>query len=264
MTDVVLNTPHAREMLRKRFPSPEWALMEEVAPNTGGGTRYADAVAVNLWRSRGHAIHGVEIKISRGDWLRELKQPAKAEGVYVYCDHWWIVAPAGVVHEGELPPTWGLLELRATSLVQKTAAPRLEPKPIGRAFFASLMRRGHENIAAIAGRVHMEEVAKVRASIEDKVRTRVEDATRELRELKEQMLAFELATGLTFTRYSGPPIATVKLAQRLAQLSGWGEDKALGRLTGIADDLSKVETTLRKIVADTELVDTGVAPEATA
>jgi hypothetical protein len=32
-------------MLRDRFAAPEWALMEEVAPRTGGSTRMAAAVA---------------------------------------------------------------------------------------------------------------------------------------------------------------------------------------------------------------------------
>ena len=36
-----------------------------------GGGRYADAIAMNLWPSRGLAVHGFEIKISRGDWQRE-------------------------------------------------------------------------------------------------------------------------------------------------------------------------------------------------
>lgn len=41
--------------------------------------RTFDAVAVNLWPSRGLSIHVYEVKVSRSDWKRELAKPAKAE-----------------------------------------------------------------------------------------------------------------------------------------------------------------------------------------
>jgi len=40
--------------------------------------RTADYVAMDLWPSKGLALHGHEIKVSRSDWLRELKEPEKA------------------------------------------------------------------------------------------------------------------------------------------------------------------------------------------
>lgn len=250
---VVLNTPHARDLLRKRYPAPEWALMEEVAPSTGGGTRYADAVAVNLWQSRGHAIHGFEIKVSRSDWLRELKDPSKAEPVYRYCDHWWIVAPKGIVKAGELPPNWGLLEVRAASLVQVEAAKRLEPVPITRAFFASLMRRGHEQVTSLAERMQRQAVNEARAEVDQRVQQEVERRTTYHRELEERVVKFQQETGLEFSRYSGPPVRTIKLAQRLEALQGWKGDRVLGTLDNLAKQLEKAAGDVRKAMADTEL-----------
>lgn len=245
---VVLNTPHARAMLRKRYAVPEWAFMEEVAPATGGGTRYADGIAVNLWQSRGHAVHGFEIKVSRSDWLRELKDPAKAEPLYRYCDHWWIVAPRGIVKDGELPPTWGLLELRESSLVQIVAAPRLEPQPIGRSFFASLMRRGFEQLDSLAELKVREARNEVEKRVREATEQRVRDSTRELQELKGQLAKFEAETGLTFNRYSGPPIGTIRLAQKLQLLDGYRGDGSLARLSQIAGELERAASTVREAV----------------
>ena len=252
---VRMDTQHARLMLRKRFAAPEWALLEEVAPSTGGGTRYADGVAVNLWQSRGHAIYGFEVKVSRSDWLRELKQPEKTEqSVYRYCDRWFVVAPAGVVKDGELPPTWGLFELRASGLFAKVEAPKLEPKPVGRAFFASLMRRGHEQIEAIAASklrlASMEAQRTNQKYIDEEVARRTKGVDR----FAKQIAEFEEKTGLKFDAYNGPPVATVKLAQVLEGLQGWSGAEALGRLTNLAADLDRTSATLRKAIADTGLI----------
>lgn len=246
-----VTTAAVRDMLRKRYAAPEWALMEEVAPETGGGTRYADAIAVNLWKSRGHAVHGFEVKVSRSDWLRELKDPEKAEPVFRYCDHWFIVAPRGVVKDGELPPTWGLFEVRASGLVAVKAAPKLKAQPITREFFASMMRRGFELLDATAER----KVVEARAEIDRRVREdsdrRVRDATRELEELRRHIQRLKDETGIDIGRYSGPPIEVIKMAQRLQSLGGYYSDgagfKGLERLAG---QLAKAAETLKAALAD--------------
>ncbi|MFZ6655910.1 hypothetical protein [Undibacterium sp. TJN19] len=245
---VVLNTAHARQMLHKRYTAPEWALMEEVAPATGGGTRYADAVAINLWNSRGHAIHGFEIKVSRSDWLRELKQPEKAEDIYRFCDYWWILAPKGIVKDGELPPSWGLLELRDTGIVQVVKAPKLEPKQVTREFFASLIRRAHEQIDSIAEQKQRLAVDHARADIDKRVAREVESVTRRFHEREEQIKKFTQETGISFDRYSGPSLNMVKLAQRLESLTGWHGDGALVQLSQLAEQLERAAMTVRQAV----------------
>lgn len=245
---VVLNTAHARQMLHKRYTAPEWALMEEVAPATGGGTRYADAVAINLWNSRGHAVHGFEIKVSRSDWLRELKQPEKAEDIFRFCDYWWILAPKGIVKDGELPKSWGLLELRETGIVQIVKAPKLEPLPVTREFFSSLIRRAHEQIDAIAEQKQRHAVALARADIDGRVANEVESSTRRFREREEQIQKFTKETGIDFDRYYGPSINMVKLAQKLESLTGWHGNGALVQLTQLAEQLERAAGTVRSAI----------------
>lgn len=236
-------------LLERRYAPPEWALMREVAPRTGGGTRYADAVAVNLWSSRGHAVNGFEVKVSRSDWLRELKQPGKAEeSVYSFCDHWWIVAPAGIVREGELPQTWGLLEVRGDRLMQTVNAPRLEAKPVTRAFFASLMRRGYESIDSLARSKVQQQLETSQAEYEQRIESEVTRRTYDRENLKSVVEEFERETGLRLNRFFGasPAVATIRIAQRLEKLAGFAHaDGSLSHLTHLADELEKAAQTVR-------------------
>jgi hypothetical protein len=249
-----VTTPMVRDLLRKRYAAPEWAFMEEVAPKTGGGTRYADGVAVNLWTSRGHAVHGFEIKVTRSDWLRELKDPSKAEPVFRYCDHWFIVAPRGVVHEHELPPTWGLLEVRAAGLVVSKAAPKLEPQPVSRAFFASMMRRGFELLDAHAERKVTEVRAQARQELSDELKRREKDSTRELDDLKRRLAEFEAASGVTIDRYRGPPAEMLALAKRLQGLQGYRNGGGLGALEDLAQQLQRSSEAVLKALGDCNML----------
>lgn len=132
-----------RAALVLRYPKDSHALMFEVPPSTGGGTTYADAVAVGLWASHGHQIEGFEIKVARSDWLSELRQPGKSEPVMRYCHRWWLVCPPGVATADELPPGWGVLEMQAAGTLRvRVKAPKLEPVEPTRGFFAALVRRG--------------------------------------------------------------------------------------------------------------------------
>lgn len=84
-------------------------LTEVTAPGHSG--RRADAVHIGLWASRGAGtVEVCELKISRADWLKELKDPKKAEAWWPYCHVFWLVVPCeGIVQDGELPRGWGLM-----------------------------------------------------------------------------------------------------------------------------------------------------------
>ena len=138
-------TDEVREILRRRYASPEWAFLEEVRNQTGYQKkveRYADGVAVNLWPSRGLEVLGFEIKARRGDWVKELKDPSKSVEIQQYCDRWWVVAGGrNIVQPGELPPTWGLMVVHGNGgkrrLVCTQEAPKLDSKPLDKFIGAS-------------------------------------------------------------------------------------------------------------------------------
>jgi len=130
------------DLLAKRYPAPEWAFFTEVRNSTGYASkvRTADALAMSLWPSRGIHLHGFEVKVSRSDWRRELKEPEKAEDFARLCDFWWIVAPHGIVPVDELPQAWGLIEQRGKRLVRAREAYLREPEPLTRRRLAALLR----------------------------------------------------------------------------------------------------------------------------
>ena len=71
------------EMLKVHFPSPEFVFLEEVRNGTGyarGHIRTADAIIMGTYPSRGLYMHGVEVKISRQDWLNEFQLPPPKGG----------------------------------------------------------------------------------------------------------------------------------------------------------------------------------------
>lgn len=129
--------------LERRYAQPEWRLFAELRNGTGWArdSGIADAIAMNMWPSGGYAIHGIEIKVSRGDWLREAKNEKKNDGVRRYCDAWYIAVPDDtIVKAGELPQGWGLLRVSedATRTIVKAAA--LDPVPMDRGLAAVLIR----------------------------------------------------------------------------------------------------------------------------
>jgi hypothetical protein len=138
----VMKAPDVRAALRRHFPAPECAIAFEVAHSTGTQAhRHLDAVAMDLWPSRGLSLHGIEIKVNLYDWRREKANPSKAEQIARFCDYFWIAAPAGVVPVGELPPAWGMIVVDGAG---KTAvakrAEKTPAEPVGRPFLAAMLR----------------------------------------------------------------------------------------------------------------------------
>lgn len=106
-------------LLRARFDvragnGRRYAVVEHVRNAAGfdaSGT--CDAIVMDLWPSSGLVLHGFEVKISRADWLRELRQPWKSERFLQLLDLWWVVAADDrIVLPSELPDGWGLLVAR--------------------------------------------------------------------------------------------------------------------------------------------------------
>jgi hypothetical protein len=215
----VATADELRARLRRKFPANEYAMLYEVRDGAGfSASRSADAVMVGLWPSRGCMIEGMEIKVSRTDWLRELKKPEKAEAFVPYCDKWWVVAGhADVVKLSELPPTWGLMVPSGKGLTVAREAPKLEPKPIDRSMLAAMLKRATSTAlddpevrAAIDARVKAEkEQFKQHESYE------ITAARRVAEELRKAIADFEQASGVTITTYAGRRIGdAVSLVMR--------------------------------------------------
>lgn len=130
-----------RAALRTRWCGQEATVIYEVAQGTGTrANRHLDAVAMELWPSRGLALHGIEIKVSAHDWRREKADPAKAEEIARFCDYFWIAAPPDVVPLADLPMAWGLLIVRDGKCQVAKAAEKTPAHAIDRHFLAACLR----------------------------------------------------------------------------------------------------------------------------
>lgn len=198
------SSPSIYAALRERYCAPEFALFFEVANGTGGNIRrYADAVAMNLFPSRGLTISGFEVKVSAHDWKRELKNPHKAEeGVFKFCDFWWIVAPTGIVAKADLPTTWGLLEFSDKGLRQVVNAPRLKPNELSRNFIAALLRRSSEAEQGVVDALVRKQVDERFARIDAEVNARVKSRLHEVEVKMEIIRGIERQAGIELTGWA--------------------------------------------------------------
>lgn len=130
------------ELLKRKFPDGQYVLLQEVSDKAGFRNGSCDFMSVGLWPSRGLEITGIEFKSYRNDWLRELKDPAKAEAFYKHCDRWYLlISNETIAKLEEIPPTWGLMCIKGKRIVTLKEAPKLNPEPISRSFLAALMKR---------------------------------------------------------------------------------------------------------------------------
>ncbi len=144
-----VNTNELMALLRAKYSAPAYAFLTNVANGTGmNQAGFCDAVAMGLYPSSGLDLIGFELKISRSDWLRELKKPQKSRRFIHNFDQWYlVVSDPEIVKKGELPDSWGLLVPDKWSALRiRHRAAQLNPKPTSREFLAALLRRVNEQV----------------------------------------------------------------------------------------------------------------------
>jgi hypothetical protein len=112
------------------------------------GARIADFVATWMvsppgcyWTDRGPSFIGHEVKVSRSDWLTELKDPTKAEFWVNHCHYFnLVVSDAAIVREDELPERWGLMVAHGRSVRVAVPAVRRSAEPLPLSTQAALLR----------------------------------------------------------------------------------------------------------------------------
>jgi hypothetical protein len=249
-----MNTNELKILCSKRFCAPEWAYIQEVGNTTGLNVRrHADGIAMNLWPSRGLAIHGLELKSSRSDWLRELKNPEKAEAIYQYCDYWWLVAPDDVANLEEIPEGWGWLAPKGKRLVVKKEAPVIlkKSKEVSRSFLAALLRK---HVEANAAEVHVaveKELADTRKKTEDEIERRVRQRLSRYTKIQEDLDAIKALTGIDMVNGH---LGRKEIAAELKLVHDSRIFSSYSGLVSLAADLQK------QFQAVTDALDTALRP----
>jgi hypothetical protein len=147
-----------------------------------------------MYRSRGRLLHGFEFKVSRSDWLCELRKPEKAESWFQHCDRWGLIVPdPSIVKLEELPAGWGLGVAKARGVKWLVLPPVLSPAPLDRHALCALVFRALQNIERDQEQIRAEAMAEGFARAESELKAAHETNVN----WREMVNTFEGATGLS-------------------------------------------------------------------
>lgn len=239
-----------RQMLENKFPSNEYALLEEVRDKAGfDARRSADYILVNLWPSRGLHISGFEQKASRTDWLRELKKPEKAEAIFQYCDFFWLLTgDESVAKIEEIPDTWGWMSAKNNKIRVLKEAPKLQPVLRPTSFIVAMIKRAVDK----SGYVHRDQIQKkIEEAVirgENNSKFRIDELQNEISRLKKVIQDFDQASGTNLAyRYGESAQQTGAIIKFLRENHPDHIHKRLVNLMTAAEDIRKnVEFALKK------------------
>lgn len=233
-------TQKIHEVIAKAYCPPTHEVAFEVRDGAGfNARRSADAIIMGCWPSRGLDLTGVEIKASRGDWLKELREPEKAEAIAQYCDRWVIAAPKGLIKADEVPAGWGWWEIDTErgTLNESKPAPKKEAVSISRHFLAMLLRSHGRPGANEIEEARRRAYEQARERVEQEIQSRVEQR---LSSLKQKEARLETINRLVPRDQLWLPDDAFEKAFRFAldaRLNG-----GYGSVTALADELRKTAT----------------------
>lgn len=156
-----MNADDIYAALQRRHQMPEWVLVRELRLGTGfGGIDWVkweasgrksrpkhilqqriDAWAINCYSSNGFRRVAYEIKVNRGDFIKEKRDPEKRQPAMEVSDYFYFAAPRGLIAPMELPQGCGLLvvyESGRSEILER--APKLNPTRLDWCFVASVLR----------------------------------------------------------------------------------------------------------------------------
>lgn len=131
-----------------------WHRCNVVFPELRLGSGYADIAQrrIDLFiisAEKGNYTTAFEIKVSRGDFLKDIKDDLKQRGARLYSTNFYYVAPKGMIKPEEVPMWAGLLEydFEEDRFNTRIPAPLQNRNTPSWGLVCSLVRRVRENIS---------------------------------------------------------------------------------------------------------------------
>lgn len=243
-----MNTLEIQEALRVKYAAPVYATLFEVRNGTGfkRGPRTADVLIMSTWPSRGLELWGVEIKMSRTDWKKELNDPKKADAIMQYCDRWFLaIGDAKIIQANELPPTWGLMEPAPRGGLHTTReAAKLDAKPMDRLMLAAILRTATDPFKVSEDASRLLAVHRKQWELDAESKRKHDELGRagRMKELQERIDEFEKASGVKISGWNcGDVGAAVKLVLD-------------ADIDGIKNQIARLHNRLGKIISDCGIV----------
>ncbi len=248
-------TEQVNQLLWNKYTEKgEYVFLFDV-PNVVGlrQERRCDGVAIGMWESTGRLIHGFEVKVSRSDWLRELKDVSKADHFIDQCDRWWLVTgDASIAKLEEIPAAWGWMTATKTGLrIQRPATPLPQSEThIKRLWAFALIRRASERgdinapeLQAILGKHRAEAERRAQETIAREISRSVP----KLEALQKKVDAFEKASGMKLEDWRLGNVG--KLARKLNAISEDGYRGFERTLKGQIESLESLTRCMREALS---------------
>ena len=230
----------AWQTLRAKFPAEEYVLIAEVSDASGfNRSRSLDFMLINLWNSRGLAVTGIERKSNRADWLKEIKNPAKQENHFKYCDYFYLLTDKeGVAKIDEIPANWGWYHINANGVLKTLkAAPKLESIPIQRSLLCAMLRRAADKTNFIHVDSVEEHIAIKAELIQRERNYKLESDAKQWQLLKPIIDEFEKVSGVTISNTYDD---IKNIGEAVRQIRSGGLDQFLKRFTRISDEVKQM------------------------
>lgn len=99
------------DAIRARYAPPDFIVFDELRHGVGcsgddmGAT---DAFVMDIRPNKGLTKTAYEIKVSRSDFLRELKKPLKRRQAMLVSNYFYFIAPYGIIKPEDVPIDCGL------------------------------------------------------------------------------------------------------------------------------------------------------------
>lgn len=220
-------------------------------PSANAGGRRCDLIAFGVWKSTGNKVIGHEIKVDRGDWLRELQQPEKSDAFAAYVDSWYLVAPPGVVRLEELRTNWGLLELSRSDMlrVRKQPTPNASAKAMDRNMLAAVLRKVTDKVDEEQIQARIRQAMEVaRKQFESTASYREKSLVKQCETLKSRIESFEKHTGLSIDRYS--EYGDQALGKAVKLVKNRTPEELISQYQSLAEAFNRVTSNLNGVLAD--------------
>lgn len=222
-----VSTPKLEGMLRAKYDRQQYALLFDVPDTVSlAQKRRIDAVSFGLWASGGQEIQGFELKISRADWLRELKQVDKADPFIELCDRFWLVtADSKIAKLEEIPACWGWLSATRSGLRVQRPAQKLPGcgGVVPRGFLLGVMRKLQDDLLSSPDvqAVIDERVKLVQQRQDANVQYATKNLQRERDEAVKVVKEFQEKSGIDLLHWRYGNVADVVASLR--ELGGYGD-----------------------------------------
>lgn len=116
------------EALRERYSNKrQWVFIEECPVGTGYQCKnFLDAFAISCFESEKNRRICFEVKVSRSDFLSEMKKPNKRRMGLIMSNEFYFVTPKAMLKIEEIPIECGLMEFDGERLEISLRAPHRE------------------------------------------------------------------------------------------------------------------------------------------